>query len=677
MDIMKQQNGFTLIEVVASSVIVAFIILSIVILLSYIYKGIMSSKFKSNAIHLAEENIELLKNYTFGSLNVTPDECLPEPLSNLHNEKNPWAPEYVTFAGKVMTVYKIVQYAKEDTTGNLIPITIAEYNTKQIDLPMKMAKVIVTYPSFYGSGNIVRTEMISYIGDKGTAMSGIKIKGRVQYKETGGQSNPPGQAAATLVYITGHPEYTVYADNTQSDPQARGYFTIYNVVPGIYYLYASGDGVQTAAYSGNPIIVTESTPDITGIEINCPKKRVATISGTVYDTNGNPINVNNYRVDGRVIWANDGLSWTTTANTSGYYSIKNIDPDVGLVTVTAVFTDISGYTYMTSKVQTVAQNGSYIVNLYLQLLTSGTGSLNVEVYDADDRVTPISGATVILADVGGTITYVTTSGSGLYTFSPVNNGNYLLSASKINYKFEGNPKQVAVTSSFNPNQKIYLIKVGSISGTITDETTGNPVPSIQVKVVDNYGSGKLLGDGMSNTFNGYYLIEGIPTGSDNLVKIELTGSDYTWVTPEKGYYNNVQVSHGVTTPNKNFVIKMQNKPIKGTVNFPSNSPVKPDEGVLIIAQPTSVTVLPHTYRIGNPPYEAQNNYFRDKYPYFSTICKGDYNYSVSVPMGTNYNLYAYYCYLSFPAKTFVKLYSTISNVAPNSTNNNFSSWTSY
>lgn len=673
----KQQKGFTFIEVVASSIIVAFIILSIVLLLSYIYKGIMSSRFKAGAIHLAEENIELLKNYSYGSLNVTPDDCLPEPLSNLHNSNNPWAPEYVTYAGKVMTVYKIVQYAKEDTNGNLVPITLAEYNSRQIDLPVKVAKVIVTYPSVYGIGNIVRTEMTSYISDKGTAMSGIKIKGRVQYKETGGQSAPPGQAAATLVYVTGHPEYTVYADNTQSDPQLRGYFTIYNVVPGIYYLYATGDGVQTAAYSGNPIIVTESTPDITGIEINCPKKKVAEIQGTVYDQFGNPINVNNYRVDGRVIWSNDGLSWTTTANTSGYYKITNIDPDIGIVTVTAVFTDLSGYTYMTRKTQAVAQNGSYIVNLYLQALTSGTGSLNVEVYDADDRTTPIPDATVLLADVGGTTTYSTTSGSGLYTFSPVNNGNYLLSATKANYKFEGDPKQVAITSSFNPNQKLYLIKIGSISGTITDETTGNPVPSIQVKVIDNYGSGKFLGDGMSNTFNGYYLVEGIPTGSDNLVKIELSGSDYTWVTPEKGYYNNVQVSHGVTTPNKNFVIKMQNKPIQGSISIPSSYPVKPDEGVLIIAQPASVTVLPHTYTLGAAPYDAQNNYFRDKYPYYSTISKGDNSFSVSVPMGTNYNLYAYFSYVSFPAKTLVKLYSTLSNVAPNTTNNNFSSWTSY
>ncbi len=679
--VIKQQKGFTFIEVVASSIIVAFIILSLVILLSYVYKGIMSSKFKSNSIHLAEEHIELLKNYTYSSLNITPDECLPEPLSNLNNESNPWAPEYVTYAGKVMTVYKIIQYAREDTSGNLIPITLSEYNTRQIEMPLKMVKVIVTYPSIYSPGELVRTEMISYVGDKGIAMSGIKINGRVQYKETGGSSNPPGQGASTLVYILGHPEYTVYANNTQTDPHERGYFTIYNVVPGIYYLFASGDGVTTAAYSGNPLIITESTPDISGIEITCPKINSAEISGTVYGADGQPINVNDYSVDGRVIWANDGLSWTTTANTLGKYKITNINPDggqtPGYVTVTAVFTDLSGYTYMTSSVQAVAPGGSYTLNLYLQPLAGGTGALNVEVYDADDRITMISSATVMLADVGGTTTYVTTSGSGIYTFSPVNNGNYLLSASKINYKFEGNPKQVAITSSFNPNQKLYLIKIGSISGTITDELTGNPVPSIHVKVIDNYGSGKILGESMSNTFNGYYLIEGIPTGSDNLVKIELSGTDYTWVTPEKGYYNSVQVSQGVTTPNKNFVIKMQNKPISGSISIPSNYPVKPDEGVLIVAQPASVTVLPHTYTLGSNPYAAQNNYFRDKYPYYSAISKGDNTFSVSVPMGTNYNLYAYFNYVSFPAKTLVKLYSSILNVSPNSTNNNFSTWNSY
>jgi len=675
--VINKNQGFTFIEVLASSIITVFVVMAIIMLLASVYRGIMTSKFKAYAISMAEQNIELLKNYSFSSLEVTPDDCLPEPLSNLHKANNPWAPEYVTFAGKVMTVYKIIQYAKEDYEGNLVPITVAEYNSIQSNIYLKKARVIVTYPSFYDKPNLVRTEMVSYLSDKGTALSGIKIKGRVQYKDTGGSSAPPGQAAATVVYITGHPEYTVYADNTQSDPQARGYFTIYNVVPGTYYLYASGNGVQTGAYSGNPLIITESTPDVTGIEINCPKKNVATISGTVYDENGVPVNPYNYRTDGRIIWANDGLSWTTTANSSGNYTINNIDPDVGQVTVTAIFTNLSGQTFIASKIQAVSQNGSYIVNLSLTALAGGTGSLNVEVYDADDRITGISGATVILSDVGGNTTYVTTSGSYLYTFAPVSAGNYLLSATKANYKLEGDPKQVAVSTAYNPNQKLYLIKIGSISGIITDEATGNPVPSIPVKVIDNYGSGKLLGEAISNTFNGYYQVDGIPAGADNLVKVELYGTNYTWVSPDKGYYNNVVVTQGVVTTNKNFVIKQQNKPITGNIVIDSSYPVSPDQGILIIAQPTSVTFAPHTYSLDNPVYKAQNNYFRDKYPYYSTIGKGDGTFYISVPMGTNYNLYAYFSYLSFPAKTLVKLYSTVSNVAPNTTNNNFTTWNTY
>ena len=124
---LSQSKGFTLLEALIASAVITFMVLGSVNLLMYIYKGTVSNTMKTHSLELAREHSEILRSRGFSSLPVTPDSCLPYPVSNLNYPSpcpsNPYPPETVTAGGRQMTVYKSVQYASEDDYGNIIPLT--------------------------------------------------------------------------------------------------------------------------------------------------------------------------------------------------------------------------------------------------------------------------------------------------------------------------------------------------------------------------------------------------------------------------------------------------------------------------------------------------------------------------------------------------------------------------
>lgn len=159
----------------------------------------------------------------------------------------------------------------------------------------------------------------------------------------------------------------------------------------------------------------------------------------------------------------------------------------------------------------------------------------------------------------------------------------------------------------------------------------------------------------------------------------LIGLGNVWepAAPAEPYISNVTVNIGTTTPNQDFTIKRASKPISGSLGFDSLDLV---EGVLIVAQPISNTVTPHAYTItsGSNYLKKQNTMDRKLRSYQGIIGKRSATYKVMVPLGSNYDVFAYYSAVTCSACTLQNFYKVLNNVTPDTTGQDFTSgWTSY
>ena len=73
----------------------------------------------------------------------------------------------------------------------------------------------------------------------------------------------------------------------------------------------------------------------------------------------------------------------------------------------------------------------------------------------------------------------------------------------------GNPIEVSAEAVIE-DVDFGLDRLGSISGTITDAQTGDPIPSVSVRVLDESDLGAGSGD---TDDSGVYVVGGLPTGS--------------------------------------------------------------------------------------------------------------------------------------------------------------------
>ena len=693
MRLLSGKKGMTFIEVLLTSTYVTFVMLAIVNLMIYIYRGTVATNEKTASYTLATEKLELLKQVGFGPLQVTDDTCITtfdSPDLNLLTTcgvNNPYPPEQVLVEGVTYTVYKIVMYGQEDTsTGSIVPVKQADLANGTGTSLIKVAKVIVTYNP---SPNDMRSSQImTMIASKDIMMSGIKISGWVSNKDfSQGNSNPtpPGHSAYAQVFVEGHPEYT------SAVVDANGLYTIYNVLPGTYNLYSEGvDGSFTRGYyAGNPLVVSATSGDMSNIDIICGKVDPAFITGMVTYNSCNPQNQITPEPN-VVILANDGLSSMSTSSNSlsSNFSIGPVNAGSGNsqdITV-SFFQAAPGATPGFAQAVVSCQHGK--TSTVCVQMTPGSGSMGIVTFktlNAVDRTSNVSNVTVQLGS-----SYIGTSnGTGDLTISGITPGSYSLSASAPNYTVESAPlPDLNVFAGTNPVVKIYLYPVGKISGTIRDNTSSNPVPNIAVKVISNYGAGKTVTEAFSDTM-GVYVAQNIPvTGSgEYMVKPYLDGTPWGCVSPGSGYYNNVNVSQGTTTANKDFNLNITYVNITGTVSMPECD----NRNVLIIAEPSSNTQDPHSFveTSSGDFHDGITNYVRLKYPFYSVEAGQDGKFVLQAPGNSTINIYVYYNYISLtgspdkPTRTMVKYYKKISNISTGTTGSNLNittgngAWTSY
>ena len=170
--------------------------------------------------------------------------------------------------------------------------------------------------------------------------------------------------------------------------------------------------------------------------------------------------------------------------------------------------------------------GGNTTNLHIIMDKGNTtlASISGYVYNAVDRTTPLNNVNVYLSDPMDVSP--TTSGGGYYLFPGASLGSWVLDAAAAGYKIE-EKHNLSVHSGAVSAPNIYMYPVGKVAGTITDETTGDPVSKISVQAISNYGSGKIAGEALSND-SGQYIIEDLPAVETGYhVRLETEGTDYT------------------------------------------------------------------------------------------------------------------------------------------------------
>ncbi len=288
------------------------------------------------------------------------------------------------------------------------------------------------------------------------------------------------------------------------------------------------------------------------------------ISGTVTDAvSGNPINGTDVFADlsnGTGSFG-DGI-FSGTTGTDGKYLIAT-----GLPTGTynvSILVAPDGYITEMTTANVVAGVDTTGVNL--ALATSGTITGNIAapngtgLFGIDVTAFSSTGGTYYgfaTTDMSGNYRIATGLGTDNYTVYASGDGNY------TTYESILNPVDVSVTAGQTTsgiNMELTPVTVtttpsGTITGRITDQSTGNPIRFATVEAIGTNGNG--FGDTDSNGF--YNISSGLGTGNDYNVSASATGYYDAY------YPSLVSVTVGQTTSGIDFQMMAQPAQQFGTI----------------------------------------------------------------------------------------------------------------
>jgi hypothetical protein len=275
---------------------------------------------------------------------------------------------------------------------------------------------------------------------------------------------------------------------------ANGTYALSSLTEGIYQVTASAPGYATsttpvsvtagATVTGANFALIPATGSITGRVTD--KVTSANIAGASVTCTGTPT-----------------CSGTTTA-TDGTYTLSNLAAGTYTVQVVA-----SGYGTQSASVPVTAGLATQNFNL-----VPNPGSITGTVTDSVTGV-PISGASVTCT---GTLTCTpTATGSdGTYTLSNLTEGTYQVTFAANEYGSQSPNVNVGPggTATESP---VLVPNSGSISGTVSDSVSGNPIPGASVSC-----TGTPACTGMTTGSDGSYLLSPLNEGNYS-VTVSATG----------------------------------------------------------------------------------------------------------------------------------------------------------
>lgn len=293
-------------------------------------------------------------------------------------------------------------------------------------------------------------------------------------------------SGATVSFYSG----SIFLGSVLTD--VNGDYLLSGLAPGNYTVVASATDYQTASVGA--IVLSNTT---TSVDFAL-QPNPGGIAGTVTDaSNGNP--VSGATVD---IYSGFTLVTSTVTDGSGNYSVSGLAPGTYIVAGSApnYSSEIRG--------AIVVSNVTTTVDIPLD---PNPGTLSGTVTNSV-TTDPIAGAKVSVYEGMVLITTVLTDGSGNYLVSGLLPGTYNVLAEATDFQEE--VKTAVITSNSNTVVDFALDPLpGTISGTVTDANTTDPIPNATVFVVKD---GMLFGVGVTDA-NGDYVIPSLPPGTYSVV----------------------------------------------------------------------------------------------------------------------------------------------------------------
>ena len=296
-----------------------------------------------------------------------------------------------------------------------------------------------------------------------------------------------------------------------------GAFTLSNVPSGNQTITFSLTGYATALASVN--IAAGAINNLGDIFLSA-NPTTGIIKGTVTDeANGQPLS-------GVTITLTGSFSGTTATGTDGMFIFTNVP--TGSVTLAASKT---GFDPVTGT-GTITAGGILFFNIKMNTTSPlpTTGNLTGKVYDGFTNK-PIQGAAISVSG-GASISADT---QGIFLINDITPGTYQITISASGYTSQG--YQVMILQGTTTDmQTIYLTpspQSTTITGTVADASTGNPIANADVSIIEANSTIKTDSSGTySFSFTGISLLE-------FTVKASATGYDslqYTVTTAAYGTY---------------------------------------------------------------------------------------------------------------------------------------------
>ncbi|MCY2954473.1 MAG: carboxypeptidase regulatory-like domain-containing protein [Planctomycetota bacterium] len=309
--------------------------------------------------------------------------------------------------------------------------------------------------------------------------SGGGIRGTLKAQSTG--QGLPGE----FIVVRLHADYAVLA---QTD--SAGDFSVAGLPPGLYSVSAAIEGLLPVSAD---VTVVASQAATVALVVGAAGQ----ITGVVRDSAGQSLS-------DTLVTARDaaGHDVSTTTDDTGRYSIRNLP--LGSYTVLLGNADNGGCSRHSVALSAASPDATADLVLGFIAALSGT------VFD-HDGTTGLEGATVQLLQSGLPVASAVTDAAGKYTIRLLAPGTYDLIAFG-DHTFE--PRTGIQISAANPVVTVdFGPASGSLSATVTDEATGQPIAGAEVLVLQQLPGLEQLIATVTTGADGRYIVAGLPAGS--------------------------------------------------------------------------------------------------------------------------------------------------------------------